>query len=237
MEKVVRESVRLICALAIKPQIMPILTQFQSDQNIEVHSLFDVNPNVGKRIQAGEKFDVGITNPCYVEQLITEGKVDPQSHVGLGRVPLALGKKGISHSIVANSVADIRKLLLAAKTVAYTGDGTSGVTFLQVLNRLDIFDEMFCRIRPLSAGQAPITVAAGINEYAVAPLSLILAADGIDPIAIFPSEVGADIDMSIFSAMQTTSTSLANKLIKYLTDSSVDAALVSGGIVRFKLNS
>lgn len=231
-----RESVKLFCALAVKPQILPLIQQFEREQNVDVELLFDVNPNVAKRILLGETFDVGITNPWYVDELIAAGKVAAPSHRAFGRVPLALGKRAGRPGEVRISSEDIRALLLGAESVAYTGSGTSGKTFLEVLARLGIAQEMVACIKPLAASQPLLDVAAGGSEYGVAPLALVLAGEGVEPAAVFPSEVGADIDISVFTDANSSDASLARRLLDHLTDPAADAALRSGGITRFKLN-
>jgi molybdate transport system substrate-binding protein len=67
-------------------------------------------------------------------------------------------------------------------------------------------DQIHDRLRPMGAGEPPIAAARGQVQYAIAPLSRILAAPGVQPIATFPPELGLDIDMSMFVSKNSRAT-------------------------------
>ena len=92
----------------------------------------------------------------------------------------------------------MRKLLLNADSIAYTSTGTSGKTFLRAIEIMGLQDQIRDRLRPMGAGEPPIAAAKGQVQYAIAPLSRIIAAPGVSPVATFPPELGLDIDMSMF---------------------------------------
>jgi molybdate transport system substrate-binding protein len=72
-------------------------------------------------------------------------------------------------------------------------------------------------------------------QYAVVPLSRIIAAPGIVPIATFPPELGLNIDMSMFLHINTGHRDTGAQLIRFLADPGHDDALRSSGVYRFKL--
>lgn len=49
----------------------------------------DLNPAIAKRIATGEPFDVALTNPPYIEDLLRAGLAS--NHRPFGRIPLAIG--------------------------------------------------------------------------------------------------------------------------------------------------
>ena len=158
---------------------------------------YDVNPAVAKRVMAGEDFDVGLNNPWYVEEMITHGRVIPDIHVPFGRVPLTIGaavpepgrspvrtrpceaccRRGFDRLHVdRNEREDVPE--------GHRNDGLAGSDPQS----------------PASDGgwRAAVAVAKGEVQYAIAPLSRIIAAPGVAPVATLPSELGLDIDMSMF---------------------------------------
>jgi molybdate transport system substrate-binding protein len=72
-------------------------------------------------------------------------------------------------------------------------------------------------------------------QYAIAPLSRIIAAPGVAPIAIFPPELGLNIDMSMFVHIGTKYPEKALQLIRFFSDPALDAYLQSHGISRYEL--
>jgi molybdate transport system substrate-binding protein len=71
-------------------------------------------------------------------------------------------------------------------------------------------------------------------QYAVVPLSRIIAAPGIAPIATFPSELGLNIDMSMF-IHRNSRPETALPLIQFLSNPEFDDYLRSHGVYRFEL--
>ena len=230
-----RTSVRLLTAVAIRSQINELIGTFERSHDLAVDAAFDLNPNVPKRILMGEPFDVGMTNPWYVGELISEGKVDAGTHVPFGRIPLAIAKRSGSPDAVLTSHEDICDLLLRAKSIAYTSEGTSGKTFLEVTGRLGVSNGISQRTKPMGPGQPVIAAAAGDAELAVAPLTVVMAAPGVDTVAIFPSDLRADIDMSVFLSIDARSKDQGMQLVEFLSGRSIDSYLASKGVVRFSL--
>ncbi len=95
------------------------------------------------------------------------------SHRAFGRVPLAVGRKEGSDHAIARDVEEIKTLLRGANSIAYTGAGTSGRTFLDVVEQLGLTDAVVPIGRAMGAGEPVKSVAAGQTELAIGPLSTI----------------------------------------------------------------
>jgi molybdate transport system substrate-binding protein len=89
------------------------------------------------------------------------------------------------------------------------------------------------RLRPMGAGEPPIAAAQGRVQYAIAPLSRIIAASGVVPVATFPDELDLNIDMSMFIHVGSKRHGVARQLIRFLSDPAHDAYLRSHGISRY----
>jgi ABC-type molybdate transport system substrate-binding protein len=227
----------LLSALAVQAEIEELVPQFEQQHGVRVGVTYDVNPAVAKRIIDGEEVDVGITNPWFVEEMIALNRIIPDTHVPFGRVPLAIGAAEPQPNEVPNSREAVRTLLLNAKSIAYISIGTSGKTFLRALEVMDLQHIAHDRLRPMGAGEPPRVVAAGEVQYAIAPLSRILAAPGVAPVATFPPDLGLNIDMSMFIGINSKQTGRANQLIQFLADRRLDNYLRSKGVYRYTLQS
>ncbi len=228
------DRLTFISAVAVQAEIEELLPQFKHRRGIEVDVKYDVNPAVAKRVMDGEDFDVGLTNPWYVDEMISLGRVVADIHVPFGRVPLTIGAAGPEPREIASSHEAVRRLLLNADSIAYTSTGTSGKTFLRAIEMMGLQDQIHNRLRPMGAGEPPMAAAAGRVQYAIAPLSRIIAAPGVSPIATFPPELGLNIDMSMF--VHTNSRpEIALQLIQFLSNPELDAYLRSHGVYRYVL--
>jgi len=224
-----------ISAVAVHAEIEELLPRFKHRHGIEVDVNYDVNPAVAKRVMDGEDFDVGLTNPWYVDEMISLGRVMPDIHVPFGRVPLTIGAAGLAPEEIGTSREAVRRLLLNADSIAYTSIGTSGKTFLRAIEMMALQDRIHDRLRPMGAGEPPIAAAKGQVQYAIAPLSRIIAAPGVAPIATFPPELGLDIDMSMFIHRNSRRPEAALQFIQFLSDPELNAYLRSHGVYRYEL--
>ena len=228
------DRLTFISAVAVHAEIEELLPQFKRRHGIEVDVNYDVNPAVAKRVMDGEDFDVGLTNPWYVDEMISLGRVVADIHVPFGRVPLTIGAAGPEPDEIVSSHEAVRKLLLNADSIAYTSTGTSGKTFLRAIEMMGLQDQIQDRLRPMGAGEPPVAAAKGQVQYAIAPLSRIIAAPGVAPVATFAPELGLDIDMSMF-IHKNSRTEMALQLIQFLSDPELDAFLGSHGVYRYAL--
>lgn len=224
--------VRLLGALAIKSQLYALIERFEASRGARVASTFDLNPRVAQRILQGEAFDVGMTNPVYVGQLVHLGKVAGDTHVPFGRIPLAIAIRDGYAGQATKSLDDICSLLRQAKSITYTADGTSGKTFRNVMSRIGVWTEIAPRTQPMGAGQPVRAVAAGAADLAVAPLTTIIAAPGVVPVATFPPDLQADIEISMFLSSEAENDAPARQLLRFLSEPALDADLASNGIIR-----
>ncbi len=137
--------------------------------------------------------------------------------------------------MVLTALEDVRALLRQAKSIAYSADGAGAATFLDVISRIRVADEIMSRTRPMAPGQPVMAVALGRVELAVAPLTSIVAAPGIEVTALFPSNLHGDINLSMFLSTNPGNRALAQDLIAFLADTGLDAHLASKGVFRFRL--
>jgi molybdate transport system substrate-binding protein len=228
------DRLTFITAVAVHAEIEELVPRFKREHGIEVEVNYDVNPAVARRVMDGEDFDVGLTNPWYVDEMISQGRVVPDIHVPFGRVPLTIGAAGPAPDEMASSHEAVRALLLNADSIAYTSIGTSGKTFLRAIDMMGLSEQIGDRLRPMGAGEPPIAAANGEVQYAISPMSRILAAPGIVPVAIFPPDLGLDIDMSMF-VHKSSRHRMALPLIQFLSDAKWDAFLRSHGVYRYEL--
>jgi molybdate transport system substrate-binding protein len=207
--------------------------RMEAETGLRFMQEIELNPLIPKRIRDGEPYDVGLTNPHYAKALIKDGLAEGDSHRAFGRVSLAVARKGETEGQTGVDTNDIKGLLRNAKSIAYTGAGTSGRTYLDALERMGLTASVLPRSQPMDGGLPAASVAAGDFELAVAPLTTVIATPGVIPAAVFPEHLETDIDMSIFRS--AASPNMAAKVIDFLTDHRLDDELMAAGIMRFEL--
>ncbi|WP_137703343.1 substrate-binding domain-containing protein [Marimonas lutisalis] len=227
-------ELRIFVPIAIRATINSLIPRLETASGLSVTQLIDLNPAIPERISAGEAYDIGLTNSSYAKALISAGHADGASHHSFGRVPLAVGRKAGTENRISKDLKGIKALFHEAESIAYTGAGTSGRTYVEVMEQLGLTNAIVPKSQAMGGGEPVASVAAGETELAVAPLTTVLATPGIVPAAIFPEELGANIDMSIF--LSTTPQTGAATALAFLTADELNDELAAAGILRFELN-
>lgn len=226
---------RLLGPVALRSQLSVLARQFSATTDIPVDMQWALNPEIPDLIRSGTGFDVGVTNPWYVKGLIDEGFVEDGSHAAFGRVMLAIGAATENTAAPQDITEDVVALMRDAQTIAYTGAGTSGTTFLRILDQLGISVEVGGKCIPMNAGVPVRAAAAGQADLAIAPLTTILSADGVTLRAVFPAEMNAHIDMSMFAAASASGHMGTARFLEFLGAHSLNGQLTDMGISRFAL--
>ena len=218
---------------AIRAVMGRLTSRVEAEAGVRLIQEVELNPLIAERIRAGEPYDIGLTNPSYAKTLIEDGFADGGSYRAFGRVSLAVARKGEMHGQIIADSTGIDALLRSAKSIAYTGAGTSGRTYLDVMERMGLTESVLPRSHAMVGGVPAVSVATGNYELAIAPLTTVIATPGVVPVAVFPESLGTHIDMSVFRNAASPKT--AAKVIDFLTDHDLDDELAAAGIARFEL--
>ncbi len=160
--------------------VRELCSQFARATGTAVDLQFDVNPEVVRRGQAGEAFDVAVGNPSTVEQLIAAGKVVAGSLVDIGTAGLAVGVRAGAAKPDLATVDGFRRALIAAKAVAFPAHGASGLYFVGLVDRIGIKSEMQGKLKPMPAEDCVEVVARGEADMVVVVATRMVGVPGID---------------------------------------------------------
>jgi len=226
------DVLRIFVPVAIRALYLRLAPRLEAAAGRTLAPLFDLNPAIPERILAGEAYDIGLNNPPYVGALVAAGRADGASQRPFGRIPLAIGRRAGMEAAVLTDAVGIAALLRGAESIAYTGEGTSGRTYLDAMDRLGLSEAVAPKGRPMGAGGPVASVVAGETELAVQPLTTIMASPGVVLAAIFPAVAGAQIDISVF--LSTLRALGASDVLDVLTGAELDAELAAAGVMRFQ---
>ena len=115
------------------------------------------------------------------------------------------------------SIQALKMSLLAAKSIAYTKIGASGVHFAGVMERLGIAEQMKSRTVLVTTGSAGDVVAKGEAEIGVQQISKLLPVAGIEIVGPLPGDLQK---ITVFSAgLYTTAKEpdAAKALVRFLS--------------------
>jgi len=158
---------------------------------------YDPAKAVRRRIENGEAFDIAIVTRPVFDILAAAGKLAPDSRADIGRSGLGVSvRKGAAKPDIGTADA-FKRALLEAKSVVRSTEGTSGMYFETLLDRLGIARAMRGKIVLGPSGRVAELVARGEAELAVQQIAELLPVAGTDYVGPFPPDLQL---YSVFSA-------------------------------------
>ena len=216
-----------------RPAVIALVKQFEQASGHKVTVEFSVNPDVKKKVEAGDAFDVTVLNPPVLDTLIKSGHVVASSRAVIGRIGLGAAIKAGAPKPDISTPEAFKQTLLKLRSVAYPGEGASGIYFVSLLGRMGIAQEMKPKLRPMPGEYNVEVVAAGDVDMVVVVASRIYGVPGVDMLGLIPKELQTWIGFATGISAKTQHPQAALALTKFLSTPPADAVLRPIGIEPF----
>ena len=210
--------------------VRELCMQFAHASGHAVDLQLDVNPEVVKRGQAGEAFDVAVGNPSTIEQLIASGNVVAGSRADIGSSGLAVAVRAGAAKPDISSVEAFKRTLLAAKAVAFPAHGASGLYFVGLVDRLGLAAQMQGKLKPMAAEDCVEVVARGEADMVVVVATRIVGVAGVVVVGPIPEALQTKIGFSAGLGAATKEPDAAKALIRYLSSREAAPTLKAKGV-------
>ncbi len=194
-----------------------LIPQFERASGHRVAASYDPAKVMLERIARGEHADLVILGGSALDDLINAGKVGgaskrPVSSCGVGIAVLAGANKP-----EIGSVESFRNALLAAKSVAWTREGASGMYFSKLIERLGIAAQLQAKAVRQPGGLIGELVAARKAELAVQQIPELMAVPGIELVGPLPGEIQATTHSAAGIFTGAKEPAAAQALLDFLT--------------------
>src|SRR5215470_5061243 len=221
---------KVLCTNGLKTVMLDLVPAFERASGTKPQITWGSTNGLIKELDGGAAADLVILTAEAIDDLIKRGKVVAGSRVDLARSGIGIAvRKGARKPDIASPDA-LKRALLAAKSVAHSKTGMSGVYFPTVLERLGIADEMKGKIVMPDPG-TPVgeVVAKGEAELGVQQVSELLPVAGIEVVGPLPSTLQKITTFSagVLSGAKEPDTAAA--LVKFLA-ARAPALLASKGL-------
>jgi len=177
----------ILCTNGVKSVMLDLIPAFERAGNTKVATTWGSTNALLRDLESGVGGDVAILTAEAIDALIKQGKAVAGSRVDLARSGIGVAvRKGAKRPDIASPEA-LKRALLAAKSVAHSKTGLSGIYFPTVLSRLGIADQMTSKI-VIPDPSTPVgeVVAKGDAEIGIQQISELLPVPGIDIVGPLP---------------------------------------------------
>ena len=187
--------------------------------------------NVIKRhIDGGAAFDVAIVTRPVIDELARQGKIILDTCIDIGRSGLGVAvRKGAAKPDIG-TVEAFKRTLLAAKAVVRSKEGTSGLYFETLLDRLGIAEAMRGKIVLGPSGRVAELVARGEADMAVQQVAELLPVTDTEFVGPFPPELQLYTVFAAGISAASTDREAAKAFIDSLTAPSAAALFKAAGL-------
>lgn len=220
-----------VLSIPFKGPLDQIAPQFKRAMGHDLVVKYAPSEPLRKQIAAGEPFDVVLTFPNLVDELITQGKVVSGTRVDIARAGLGLAvKKGAAKPDIRSADA-FKRALLTSKSIAYAAQGPSGVHLVSVLERLGIAQDVKPKLKPVGAGSLVVgPVAKGEIEIGIVSIPFILAEPGVEVAGLLPRELQDYVHYSSGIGSAAQDANAARAFVGYFGQPAAEAVLSAHGL-------
>jgi molybdate transport system substrate-binding protein len=182
-------EIHVFAPTTVRPVISALAPQLERATGHKLVVAYDVAPAVKRQIEGGATFDLVIVTRLLMDDLVKQGRIAPETLSDVGRagagvaVPMGVTKPDIG------SANALRLTFLNAKSIAYAAEGTTGVYFLGLLDRLGIAAETKTKLKPMGGGAVLAPVVTAEADLAVATMPLIVEERRVQLVGPIPSEL------------------------------------------------
>lgn len=185
-----------------------------------------------RQIDAGAAFDLAILVPASLDALIKDGKVLAETRVDVARSAIGVAVKAGAAKPETATAEALKRTLLTAKSISYSGEGASGKYFTGLLEQLGVAAEVTPKLRPLPSGEAVAPVAKGEIEMAVITLANIVGVPGVEIAGLLPREMQHYTVYTAGAAANSQNAEAARALIALLMSPEATSAIEAAGMER-----
>lgn len=191
---------------------------------------YDPAKAVKRQVESGAAFDVAIVTRPVFGDLVAQGKMLAEPRGDVGRSGLGLSVREGAAKPDIGSTAAFKRTLLAAKSVARSTEGTSGIYFNALLDRLGIAEAMHDKIVLGPSGRVAELVVRGEAEMAVQQVPELLPVRGAQYVGPFPPELQLYSDFVAGVASASSHRDLAIAFVKALVTPEAGALFKAAGL-------
>lgn len=224
------ENVRMLSTLGLMAAMRSLSSAFEAISDIRVDADFAPTLALLKRLRDGEAADLVIVTREGLDEMIGEGRVVAGSAADLARSFVGIAvRAGQAHPDIGSEAA-LRRTLLAARSVAYSRLGASGVYLAQLMVRMGIAAEINAKATIVEQGFTAERLVTGEADLAVQQISELKQVGGVEVVGPIPYALQTPAVFSAGRLANAKHAAAADRLLRYLASPEVAPVLRRSGL-------
>jgi molybdate transport system substrate-binding protein len=221
------DDIKVLSTIGVKPALPELVAEFERGSGHKISIVWGNAATLKSRYLEGEQADVAVLTAAAIDDLLKAGKV--VGRVDLARSGMGIGVKAGAPKPDISSPETFKRTLLAAKSIAYSSQGASGIYFVTLIERLGIAAEVKAKHKD-TAGAVGELLATGEAEIGIQQIPELAAVPGVEVVGPFPGELQV---ITVFSAALDTKAKdneAAKAFVKFISAPAAAAAYKAKGL-------
>ena len=211
-------QIKILTSNSTLPVLDALIPVYEKSSGNTVAVSADSAKAMVARIRGGESGDVLVLGNGAVKELTEAGFINGATRRGFARAVVGVGvRSGTPHPDIS-SVDAFRKTLLAARAIAHTVHGASGMYIPTLLEKLGIAAEMKAKTVTRPGGYIGKVVVEGEADIALQQIPELLAVPGLDCVGPVPDAVQKSFETSIALFSNSTQAAAAQVMADFFAN-------------------
>jgi len=205
---------------------------FEKASGHRLHLTFADEADWQARLRTGEHFDIAILPAPALAALARADARLLREVNGIARAGMGIAVRADAARPPLASVAQMREVLLGARTIAVARDSLCGERFLLLLENLGVAEQVAPRLlESAGTGATPARlVAGGRADLGIAPARAIAALDGVRLLAPWPPEVQCYETLAATVSSRSRQAPAARAFLRYINSEAGGTVLRAQGL-------
>jgi molybdate transport system substrate-binding protein len=182
-------EITVLASQGVVSAVRDLAPAFEKASGHKVIVSFEAGPSLMNKINANAPADLVTHYPSAVDDLIKQGKVLAGTRTDFARGGIGLAVKAGAPKPDIGSPEAFKRAMLAAKSVAYSRAGASGIYMAKLMERLGIADEMKPKTKLVDGVPVAEIVAKGEAELGLQQINVLLPIAGVDYVGALPGDL------------------------------------------------
>jgi molybdate transport system substrate-binding protein len=208
-------EITVLTNMGVVSAVRDLAPAFERASGHKVIVSFEVGSAMMHKINANVPADLVTLGPDAIDDLIRRDKVVSRFNFARAGIGVAV-KAGAPRPDIGSAEA-FKQSMLAAKSIAYSRTGASGVYVAKLMQRLGIADELKDRTKLVDGVPVAELVARGEVEIGMQQINVILPVAGVDYIGPLPGELQGYVPFVVGLLAVSKEPEAAQAMVRFMT--------------------
>jgi molybdate transport system substrate-binding protein len=224
-------ELRVMISDGLKSVVEEITPQIEKATERKLAIEFNSSKNLREKIEAGEAFDATFLTADVLDDLIQKGKVATATRADVSRTGIGVGVRAGAAKPDVSTADELKKTLLAAKSIGFNPTGASAAPTYEIFARLGIADAVKPKlVLDKEAGRPQKNVAEGKVDLVISLIPEIKFFPGVDLAGPMPSELQSYVKFAAGVAASAHDPEGAKRMIHFLTGGTAAQVMKAKGM-------